>query len=357
MFIKEVPVALLTGYLGSGKTTLLNHILNNQSGWKVAVIVNDIGEVNIDQTLIENNGAPGTNADSVIPLSNGCICCTLKKDLMKQIQSLIHSEKYGYIVIEASGICEPAPISQAIMQIEGARLDNVITVVDALRLADEFGCGEKLVESFDDTHHIAHKKGSSAAPADDIERLLVQQIEFCTTIIINKTDTVTAEQLQTVRSAIGHLQPSARVIETVFGKVDFKKILDVKLFDFDTVYKSAGWILAMQGDDDSKPETEEYGIGTYVYSRSRPFTRTVFDQWIHQIPHSIIRAKGIVWFSDCNNRSYIFEQAGSQVMTREFGRWSSGSQMIKLVFIGRRADWKKIEKDLDQCLIPESQLR
>ena len=349
MFTKTIPVTLLTGYLGSGKTTLLNHILNNQSGYKAAVIVNDIGEVNIDQTLIENNGRSG--ADSVIPLSNGCICCTLKKDLMKQIQSLIHSEKYDYIVIEASGICEPAPISRAITQLEGARLDNIVTVVDALRLADEFGCGEKLVKSYDETHHLEHRNGSSVAASEEIERLLVQQIEFCTTILINKIDTVTEEQLKTVRSAVEHLQPSAEIIETTFGKIDFNKILNTNRFDFETAYKSAGWIQAMQEDDGKKPETEEFGISTFVYSRNKPFVRELFDLWVKQIPRNVIRAKGLAWFSDRDDRSYIFEEAGSQVMTREFGRWDEGSRMIKLVFIGREMDRKKIERDLDTCLV------
>ena len=286
MISKIIPVTLLTGYLGSGKTTLLNHILNNTEGLRAAVIVNDIGEVNIDESLIKNGG--GKAPDTIIPLSNGCICCTLKKDMVKQIKGLVLTEQYDHIVIEASGICEPAPISNAIAHLEGARLDNIITIVDALRLADEFGCGEKLVKSYDETHHIEHKKGSNTAPSDDIERLLVQQIEFCTTIILNKTDLVTKEQLATVRSATRRLQPEAQLIETVYGTVEFTQILDTHLFDFDKVYKSAGWIQALQENECGLPETEEYGISTFVYSRQKPFVRELFNLWVKQIPVSAL---------------------------------------------------------------------
>jgi G3E family GTPase len=345
MIRKIIPVTLLTGYLGSGKTTLLNNVLNNGKGLKAAVIVNDIGEVNIDEQLISGNGE-----GAVIPLSNGCICCTLRKDMVKQIQELVLAEKYDHILIEASGICEPAPISHAVANLEGARLDNIITIVDALRLADEFGCGEKLVASYDETHHLVHREGAGTAQSDDIERLLVQQIEFCTTIVINKTDTVTPEQLATVRTAIHHLQPEAKIIETTFGKIEFRDILDTWLFDFDKVYKSAGWIQALQESETCRPEVEEYGIVTFVYARNRPFIAERFKLWTQQIPAALIRSKGIVWFGNAPERSYLFEQSGRELMTREFGRWTGGDEMIKLVFIGRNLDQKKIVSDLDQCL-------
>ncbi len=348
MIKKIVPITLLTGYLGSGKTTLLNNILNNTKGYKVAVIVNDIGEVNIDEEMIKSN--EGKGAETVIPLSNGCICCTLRKDMVHQIRELLLTEKYDHILMEASGISNPAPISNAVSNMECARMDNIITVVDALRLSDEFCCGKKLVNTFDKTQKEARDKGYTLANHDDdIGRLLVQQIEFCTTVIINKIDTVTKEQLENVKIAVKYLQPDAKFYETKFAKIELSKILDTKLFDFDSVYKSAGWIHAMQKSAAEKSEREEYGISTFVFEQKKPLKRHLFDAWSKQIPSSIIRCKGFVWFNDAMERSYIFEQAGKERMTREFGRWTDNEAMIKLVFIGININRVKIETELAQC--------
>lgn len=234
-----IPVTLLTGYLGAGKTTLLNHVLNNQKGYKVAVIVNDIGEVNIDAGLIEKNGDVSQKDDALVPLSNGCICCTLKKDLIKQIENLVKTRKFDYILIEASGICEPVPIAQTITMLDGSdgrlpeicRLDNVVAVVDTLRMIDEFNSGNSLLENEEDDDKN-----------DDVKGLLVQQIEFCNTIILNKVDKVSDEQLNKVRAVIRKLQPEAKIIETSYGKVSVSEIMDTKSFNFKKASMSAGWI-------------------------------------------------------------------------------------------------------------------
>jgi len=387
---KIVPITLLTGYLGSGKTTLINHILNNQEGYKVAVIVNDIGEVNIDADLIAKGGVVNQTDDSLVPLTNGCICCTLKVDLMQQIVDIIKTKQFDYILIEASGICEPIPIAQTITVLSDSteqyglpkicRLDNVVSVVDALRLATEFGCGDNLVsDNIDD---------------EDIENLLIQQIEFCNTIILNKVDEVSEEELNKVKAIIKKLQPNAEIIETNYGKVDTDRILNTNLFDFNKASVSAGWIEELESDVDEEEEhehehehehghhhhhdeseTEEYGISSFVYYRRKPFRVKKFENFLDEFPKTIIRAKGLIWLSDDDYMSYCFEQAGKQRTISEAGQWiaaapryeidkilkynpeiqkvwdeACGDRMNKIVFIGKDMDKEAIIKRLDECL-------
>lgn len=409
---KIVPITLLTGYLGAGKTTLINHVLNNQEGYKVAVIVNDIGEVNIDAELIAKGGIVNEKDADLVPLSNGCICCTLKVDLMKQIVELIKTGKFDYILIEASGICEPIPIAQTLTVLSEqseqyglpkiCRLDNVVTVVDAYRLASEFGCGDDLVkENIDE---------------EDIENLLIQQIEFCNTIVLNKVNELNEDELNRVKAVIKALQPTARLIETNYGKVEVKDIIDTHSFDFNVAAESAGWIQELQKDaaedDDNEEheheneeehhhdehhddehegghhhhhhhhgegEVEEYGIGTFVYYRRDPFDRQKLEEYLNaKFPKNVIRSKGIVWFSDEPEASYVLEQAGKQIQASDAGLWVAtapedekaeiikespeilndwdekyGDRMIKLVFIGQKMDKKQIIEDLDSCLVKD----
>ncbi len=384
---KIVPITLLTGYLGSGKTTLINHVLNNQKGYKVAVIVNDIGEVNIDADLIAKGGVVNQKDDSLVPLTNGCICCTLKVDLMQQIVDLIKTKMFDYILIEASGICEPIPIAQTITVLSDStakyglpkvcRLDNVVSVVDALRLATEFGCGENLVkEDIED---------------EDIENLLIQQIEFCNTLILNKVDEISKEELEKVKAIVKKLQPSAVVIETNYGKVDVDKILNTNLFDFEKAVVSSGWAEELEKDVDEEEhdheeehghhhhhdesETEEYGISSFVYYRRKPFKVQKFEKFLDEFPKTIIRAKGIIWLNDDDYMSYCFEQAGKQKSIMEAGEWIAsaskreieqilkfnpavekiwdeavGDRMNKIVFIGKDMNKEEIMTKLDECL-------
>ena len=384
---KIVPITLLTGYLGAGKTTLINHVLNNQEGYKVAVIVNDIGEVNIDAKLIEKGGVVNEKDADLVPLSNGCICCTLKVDLMKQIVDLIRTGKFDYILIEASGICEPIPIAQTLTVLSEqtgqyglpkiCRLDNVVTVVDAYRLATEFGCGDNLVKKDIDE--------------EDIENLLIQQIEFCNTIILNKIDELNENELKRVKAVIKTLQPKAKMIETNYGKVNVSDIINTKSFNFNEAAESAGWIQELEKDieDDEheehehghhhhhdEGEAEEYGISTFVYYRRDPFNRHKLELFLNnKFPKTVIRTKGLVWFSDETDSSYILEQAGKQIQASDAGLWVAtapeedkkqlikedpnilkdwdekyGDRMIKLVFIGRDMDKDQIISDLDECL-------
>ena len=391
MKIQEIPVLLLTGYLGSGKTTLVNRILSNTKGIKFAVIVNDIGEVNIDASLIEQGGVVGQKDDSLVALQNGCICCTLKLDLVQQLNDIVSMDKFDYIVIEASGICEPAPIAQTICAYPElypqlakngiAKLDSIVTVVDALRLRDEFGGGNDLLKE-----NIGE---------DDLERLVIEQIEFCNTIIINKIAEVTPEELAKVKKIIRALQPKANILECNYGDVDLDLILGTGQFNFEEVATSASWIAELEGDYDEDEhhhhhhhdhpegieneesgEALEYNIQTFVYYRRPAMDLGLFDDFVaRRWPKNVIRCKGICYFNDEKNKCYVFEQAGKQVQIRDAGQWYAtmpadqleqmkaqtpalrrdwdetyGDRMQKLVFIGQNLDQEAITKELDACL-------
>lgn len=373
---KQIPVLLLTGYLGSGKTTLLNRILANEKGIKFAVIVNDIGEVNIDASLIESGGIVGQGDDSLVALQNGCICCTLKMDLVKQLSDIANMERFDYIVIEASGICEPAPIAQTICAYPQmypeyaedavANLDAIVTVVDAKRMKDEFANGNDL------------KKQNIGE--DDLESLVIQQIEFCNIILLNKADELTREEMMELKGIIKSIQPHAEIFECNYGDVDLNKIINTHLFDFNKVATSAAWISAIEEDDDLENEESgealEYGIETFVYYRRKPFDINFFDDFIsRKWPKQVIRCKGICWFKEESDICYVFEQAGKQVGLKNAGQWYAtmpedelkammdkeralrrdwdqkyGDRMEKLVFIGQHLDKEAITKSLDQCL-------
>ena len=423
---KRIPVSLLTGYLGAGKTTVLNHILANQEGYKVAVIVNDIGEVNIDASLIAKGGAVTQKDDNLVPLSNGCICCTLKVDLMKQIIELARSKRFDYILIEASGICEPGPIAGSICMLDGsdpnaqlpavAYLDSITTVVDAKRMADEFGSGASLMQ--DDLDE------------EDIENLLIQQIEYCTTIVLNKIDDVNEKEKADVLEVIKALQPDAKIIETNYGKVDVKEVLSTDNFDYRKIIQSAGWVKAMELEGENSEdldhdehehhdhdehhehdhehehhehhdhdeheghghhhhhhhhhhdegEAEEYGISTFVYQNVKPFEKAKFEEFVFQNwPKEVIRAKGLFWIIENPNVAYIFEQSGKQKTATDDGDWIAafpeedrkeilamnpdvaaewdpvyGDRINKLVFIGRKMDKEAIIKALDNCIADEA---
>ena len=368
-----IPVLLLTGYLGSGKTTLLNRILANADGVRFAVIVNDIGEVNIDASLIQQGGVVSQQDDSLLSLTNGCICCTLKTDLIKQLHDLATAHLYDYIVIEASGICEPAPIANTICNYSRVVpftedpipvIDNLVTVVDAARLRDEFGLGAELKR--DDLEE------------DDLASLVIQQIEFCSLILLNKASLLTKEELEELKNAIRAIQPQAPIIECDYCDVPMDKLIYTNLFDFNKVAGSAAWIEGVEGEveDEEEGEAYEYGIETFVYYRRRPFDLNRFDEFVarHWDKH-IIRCKGMCYFQDEYDMCYIFEQAGKQFNLKQCGQfyatmpkeeleaalaedpilrrdWDEeyGDRMQKLVFIGQHLDNEGITQALDDCL-------
>lgn len=414
---KEVPVLLLTGYLGSGKTTLLNKILANKKGIKFAVIVNDIGEVNIDAALIEKGGVVGQKDDSLVSLQNGCICCTLKMDLVEQLKEIVDMKRFDYIVIEASGICEPAPIAQTICSIPSLgpqyikngilRLDSIVTVVDALRMKDEFANGSDLMKSNLDE--------------EDLASLVIQQIEFCNIILLNKAAEVEPKELEHLKQIIRAIQPKAEIFECNYGDIDLDLIVNTHKFDWETVATSAGWIQEIEaernGEEDEHEEhehhhhddehehhhhddhdhdhdhchhhhdhdhdheggeVEEYGIGTFVYYRRKAFDLSLFDEFVaRKWPRDVVRAKGICYFADEPDMCYVFEQAGQQKTVKQAGQWLAtmpadqlaelrrnnpqlekewddkyGDRMIKIVFIGQHIKEQKdaIIKELDKCL-------
>lgn len=415
----NVPVLLLTGYLGSGKTTLLNRILSNKRGIRFAVIVNDIGEVNIDANLIQKGGIVDKQDDSLIALQNGCICCTLKMDLVQQINDIIAQQRFDYLVIEASGICEPAPIAQTICSIPSMGepvtrggipvLDCIATVVDALRMKDEFQSGEGLMKP--------------SIAEEDIENLVIQQIEFCNIILLNKASEVEPHELERIRQIIKALQPKAEIIECDYGNVELDRLLNTGLFDFERVATSAAWIDEIEhhhGDEeeehhehhhheeedehhheedehehhheeehthhhhhhhhhDEEGEAEEYGIGTFVYYRRKPFDLNRFDHFVARLwPANIIRAKGLCYFKGEEDVCYVFEQAGKQVGLQNAGQWYAtmpkaeldamlakdaglrkdwderyGDRMQKIVFIGQHLDKEAITTLLDECLVED----
>ncbi len=373
---KEVPVLLLTGYLGSGKTTLLNRILSNKKGIKFAVIVNDIGEVNIDESLIEKGGVVGKTDDSLVALQNGCICCTLKMDLVAQLAELTAAGKFDYIVIEASGICEPAPIAQTISTMpalapqytKGALpyVDCICTVVDALRMKDEFESGQAL-----EKEDIGE---------DDLERLVIEQIEFCNIVLLNKAAEVAPEELGKLKGIVKSINPGAKVLECNYGDIDLDELIYTGMFNFDEVATSAAWIAAIEGEEDEDGEAEgealEYGIDTYVYTRRPALDLNKFDHMVAtKWPANIIRAKGLCYFSNDIDKCYLFEQAGKQKSIRDAGLWFAtmepeelaemmnrdrklradwdpeyGDRMQKIVFIGQHLDKPALEKLMDSCL-------
>ncbi len=404
--INKIPVLLITGYLGSGKTTLLNRILTNEKGIRFAVIVNDIGEVNIDASLIQKGGVVSQQDDSLVALQNGCICCTLKMDLIQQLHDLAAQHAYDYIVIEASGICEPAPIAQTICSYaqmvpafaqDGLPvIDCICSVVDALRLRDEFDGGDALA------HYVPKE--------EDLAALVIEQIEFSNIVLLNKASEVSEEELARIKSIIRAIQPTAEIIETNYCDVDFDKILHTRMFDFDRTATSAAWIQEVEDashhhdhddedddDDDHDHEHEhehehhhhdhdhehgdhdhlaEFGIETYVYYARKPFDLGMFDEFVAaHWPKNVIRCKGMCYFAEEYDMCYLFEQAGKQFNLRKAGEWFAtmpkeelmqlmaddaqlrkdwddqyGDRMQKLVFIGQHLDIPALKQALDNCL-------
>lgn len=409
MQTKTIPVTVLAGFLGAGKTTLLNNILRDPQGHKIAVIVNDIGEINIDAELIAKGGFVDQNTKAteqeVVALSNGCICCTLQPDLIKQITTLLERNQCDYILIEASGICEPQPIAETIESVsQGLQdanapvqcfLDSVITVTDAFRLADEFECGEHFADHDHDHDHDDDDDDEDEEEEEDLDSLLIQQIEFCNVVLLNKTDLINDEQKKQITAVIKALNPSAEIIESDHCKVDIKTIIDTNKFDLGETYRAAGWAKAMEEEEKHEREEHhhehehhhhdhehtgegealEYGINTCVFSDVKPFSRAKFEQIMPEIGKNVIRSKGFVWFREQPEIVYIFEQCGKQLSLQAASKWVAamperdrkqvlreypeiaeswnekyGDRLNRIVFIGQGISEDKIREDLEKAL-------
>ncbi|MFM1655211.1 GTP-binding protein [Brevibacillus sp. B_LB10_24] len=377
---KRIPVTVLSGYLGSGKTTILNHVLHNREGLKVAVIVNDLSEVNIDAEWVRGNSSVSRVDEKVVEMSNGCICCTLREDLLVEVQRLAEENRFDYILIESTGIGEPVPVAQTFTYVDEAngidlssicRLDTMVTVVDAYRFWHDFSSGESLLQ-----------RGQAVDETDtrEVVDLLIDQIEFCDVLLLNKCDLVPEEDLQELEQVLRKLQPTAKLIRTTRGQVEPREILNTGRFDFERASQSAGWILELQKGSHT-PETEEYGISSFVYRRRIPFHPARLHRWLENWPDEVVRAKGFAWIATRNDFAISLSQAGPSIEMGTAGYWVAalpwaeqqavqaehpelkeswdpefGDRVTELVFIGIDMNREEILRGLDQCLLTKEEM-
>lgn len=378
---KKIPVTVLSGYLGSGKTTILNHVLNNRQGLKVAVIVNDMSEINIDADLIGREANLSRTDEKLVEMSNGCICCTLREDLLIEVERLAREGRYDYILIESTGISEPVPVAQTFSYVDEengidltqfTQIDTMVTVVDAYRFWHDFSSGESLLD---------RSQALGEEDTRDVVSLLIEQIEFCDVLILNKCDLVTEEDLERLECVLRKLQPRAKLIRTQHGQVDPREILNTGLFDFEQASQSAGWLKELQRDEHT-PETDEYGISSFVYRRRKPFHPERLNHWLHEWPEAVVRAKGMIWLATRNEMAYSLSQAGPSIEIGVMGYWIAampkeeqleilqeqpeakkfwddtyGDRMTELVFIGIDMDREKLIQELDELLLTDEEMR